>query len=282
VIKSLAYIKKENNTGYIFYLKHFGRLLKEWVYYDHERKEEIAGLIYFQHSSSLSSEGADSMITLDDYITDNESALQWLKSIYYLHTPSLQEGKHSPHLHKATKRNLDVLLMTDLIDEYMLSMITTYKEYDLVNIASSDIKLPELEGEEDHKKTIEKTEKEHKNFLAFVVSILGTEQIEKVSFWHDLGDSLAVIDRAEGQPTSQMIRMMKSMWQTIPPVKNNILINPQHPLVQDYLSAYQQDPQSEKLSLFVSYMYEQAVFLDGGEIESMSAFLQKAQLLMKG
>jgi HSP90 family molecular chaperone len=72
--------------------------------------------------------------------------------------------------------------MTDLIDEYMLSMITTYKEYDLVNIASSDIKLPELEGEEDHKKAIEKTEKEHKDFLAFVISTLGNNKIEKASF----------------------------------------------------------------------------------------------------
>jgi HSP90 family molecular chaperone len=117
--------------------------------------------------------------------------------------------------------------------------------------------------------------------LAFVISTLGNNKIEKASFWHNLGESLAVIDRAEGQPTSQMIRMMKSIWQTIPPVKNNILINPEHPLVQDYLAAYQQDPQSEKLSIFVSYMYEQALLLDAWEIESMSSFLQKAQALMK-
>jgi len=80
------------------------------------------------------------------------------------------------------KRNLDVLFMTDPIDEYLISMLRTYKEYNFVNIASSDVTLPEFEGEKDEKEVVEKNEKQHKNFLAFVSTIIGQDTLEKVSF----------------------------------------------------------------------------------------------------
>jgi HSP90 family molecular chaperone len=72
--------------------------------------------------------------------------------------------------------------MTDPIDEYLLSMLRTYKEYNFVNIASADIQLPESQGEKDEKKAVEKNEKQHKNFLAFVSTTIGHDKIEKVSF----------------------------------------------------------------------------------------------------
>ncbi len=184
VIKSLAYIKKEQNADYLKYFANFGRLLKEGVYYDRERKEEIASLLYFEHIGTSSTEPSaeKDLCTLDDYITTNETALKGLKSLYYLQTPSSKEGLSSPHIHKCTKRNIDVLFMTDPIDEYMLSMCHSYKEYEFVNIASSDAKMPEFEGEEDTKKEVEQSEKKHKNFLAFVSTTIGNDKIEKVSF----------------------------------------------------------------------------------------------------
>jgi HSP90 family molecular chaperone len=72
--------------------------------------------------------------------------------------------------------------MTDPIDEYMVSMLRKYKDYEFINIASSDAKMPELEGEDKSKKELEKTEKEHKNFLAFVSTTIGKDSLEKVSF----------------------------------------------------------------------------------------------------
>ncbi len=72
--------------------------------------------------------------------------------------------------------------MTDPIDEYMLSMCHNYKEYEFVNIASSDAKMPEFEGEENTKKEVEQSEKKHKNFLAFVSTTIGNDKMEKVSF----------------------------------------------------------------------------------------------------
>lgn len=273
VIKSLLYIKKENNPDYMTYYANFWRLLKEWVYYDQERREEIAGLLYFSSNSNDN-------ITLDEYIENNEKALKWLKHIYYLHTPSSQEGKSSPHIHKITKRDLDVLFMTDPIDEYLLSMLHTYKEYTFANIASSTVQLPELKWEKDSKKEIEKAEQEHKDFISFVTSTIGEDKLEKVSFWQELGDSLAVLHTAEWQPTAQMIRMMKAMGQDIPSTKKTLIINPDNILVKKYISLFETQPQSEKVSLFVSYLYEQALLLEGSEIDSMNNFLKKANQLM--
>lgn len=109
------------------------------------------------------------------------------------------------------KRNIDVLFMTDPIDEYLLSMVRNYKGYEFVNIASSDVKLPEIQGEKDNKKKVEKSEKEHKDFLVFVADTIGSDKLEKVSFGQDLGDSIAILNIPEGQPTAQMARMMKAM-----------------------------------------------------------------------
>jgi len=178
------------------------------------------------------------------------------------------------------KRNLDVLFMTDPIDEYLISMLRTYKEYNFVNIASSDVTLPEFEGEKDEKEVVEKNEKQHKNFLAFVSTIIGQDTLEKVSFWQDLGDSLAVLDTPDGQPTAQMTRMMKAMGQEIPTIKKKLIINPDNKLVQKYMSAYDTDPKSDKVHLFVEYLYEQALLLEWSEIESINNFLSKANQLM--
>lgn len=273
VIKSLITIKKENNPDYITYYANFGRLIKEWVYYDQERREEIANLLYF--SSNIKDN-----ITLDEYIESNEKALKWLKHIYYLHTPSSQEGKSSPHIHKIIKRDLDVIFMTDPIDEYLLSMLHTYKEYTFANIASSTVQLPELKWEKDSKKEIEKAEKDHKDFMSFVTSTIGEDKLEKVSFWQELGDSLAVLHTAEWQPTAQMVRMMKAMGQDVPSTKKTLIINPDNILVKKYISLFETQPQSEKVSLFVSYLYEQALLLEWSEIESMNNFLKKANQLM--
>jgi HSP90 family molecular chaperone len=104
--------------------------------------------------------------------------------------------------------------------------------------------------------------------------------IEKISFWQDLGDSLAVIHTPDGQPTSQMTRMMKSMGQPIPTVKKSLILNPKNTLVQKYMSLYDSNPELENIILFVWYAYEQALLLDWSEIESMNNFLLKASKLM--
>ena len=273
VIKSLSYINKEFKSDYMNYFSNFWRLLKEWAYYDTEKREEIASLLYFASNKKDN-------INLDEYIEDNTKSLKWLKYIYYLHTSSIQEWKSNPHIHKINKRDLDVLLMVDPIDEYLLSMLHEYKEYKFINIASADSKLPEIEWEENAKKELEKVEKEHKDFLSFITTTIGAEKLEKVSFGNDLGDSIAVLDSQNGQPTAQMVRMMKAMGQEVPATKKNLIINTDNDLVKKYIWVFESEPDSEKNKIFASYLYEQALLLEWSEVESMSDFLKKANQLM--
>jgi len=283
VMKSLGYLKKEQASDYMSYFSHFGRLLKEGVYYDHERREDIAGLLYFESNKhpTFSFEEPIGWVTLDAYIEENIGSLQWLQSIYYLHTLSSKEGTTSPHLNKMKKRNLDVIFMTDPIDEYMLSMLRTYKWYECINIASSDVKLPELADEQKKQKSIKKSEKEYQEFLNLVQTSIGNEKLEKVSFWQDLDDSIAILSTPDGQPTTQMLRMMKAMWQELPIIKKTLMVNPDHSLVRKYLSLYQSDPASPQLHTFIKYIYDQALLLEWWEVESMHQFLLTAQELMK-
>ena len=173
------------------------------------------------------------------------------------------------------------LILSKFEISYTLSFRPPADEYKFVNIASSDIVLPEIAWEKEEKKKIEKEEKENKLFLSFVHTTIGEEKIEKISFWQDLWESVAILYTPNGQPTAQMTRMMKSMGQTIPTVKKTLIVNPNNSLVQKYISLYNTDPLSEKVKLFVEYAYEQALLLDWSEIESINNFLIKSSKLME-
>ena len=177
------------------------------------------------------------------------------------------------------ERGIDVLLMPDPIDEFVISNLPKYKEYDLKSITSSGIEFDD-ESSKEKKKEAEKKMSENKDFIAFFLETVWADKLEKVTLTHKLKNALAVFTSQEGQPSHQMEKIMKSMWQKMPIIKRNFEINSEHPVMEKMLNLYNQDKTSPQLKNLIKYTYDQAVLLEGGEIENMSEFVKTVNSLV--
>jgi len=202
------------------------------------------------------------------------------KNIYYLIGNSISELQSSPYLDQFKKHNMDVLLMDQPIDEYFVNVLPEYKWYKLVSASSPDVKLwseDEIKAEE---KKIEEAISDNKNFIAFVTSTIGTEKLEKVTFTNKLSDGIAVLSSSSPAPSANMKKMMQAMGQPIPPHKQIIEINTNHPLINKIISTYKSNPKDEKLSDYIFYIYEQALLLQWEELEDINLFLKRVNKVL--
>lgn len=166
ILKSLAYIQEKNADDYHVFLQNYGKILKEGVYFDLNHKEKIAGLITF-YSLLQQKE-----ITLDEYITVRAKNLspqqpQQPKQILYLIGQSRTALQSSPYVEQAKENGIDVLLLSDPIDERVMNTLRTYKDLPLLSVTSHDVDLGDTTSEEKKKET-EAKERTHKDFLAYV------------------------------------------------------------------------------------------------------------------
>lgn len=288
VLKSLAYISKNNAEDYAGFYDHFARYLKEWVYYEQEQKEEVAGLLRY---SSLLKDDMTSLSSFVETLPDVAEIIapdDWEKKddeetnedapdkapLYYLLGKSTVELQQSPYVEQFRQNKTDVLLMADPLDEYVVQALSSYKGHGLKNASSPDIHLWDEKEIEEKKKETEKKSEENKDFLTGFVKLIGDEKIEKAEFTHKIGDNLAVLVTPEGQVSPQMERMMKAMNQPVPPIKRILQINPDHPLVAEQLNSKKADEH------FMKYVYEQAFLLEGGELEDMASFVKRVNSLI--
>jgi len=169
ILGELKKLRVKNPEGYAKFFESYGSILKEGVYYEHDIKADIAEVLEFDTLLE------EKKITLDEYLEKFEGAE---KTIYYITGKSRSEVLASPYMAQFVENKINVLLLTDVIDEWMIGVLDEYKEIKLKSITASDVKLKE-ETEEDKKKA-ETTEKQFKDMLELVKNTIGTEKIEKV------------------------------------------------------------------------------------------------------
>jgi molecular chaperone HtpG len=159
---------------------------------------------------------------------------------------------------------MDVLLMTDPIDEWAVAALPMYKDWKFVAITSDEAKkLLNNKASQDKQDEVASKEKEHKDFLSRVVTTVGADKLEAVRFTHSLGDTIGLLVTKDGDINPQMQQYLKAMGQSIPTQKRIMELNTDHPLVQRMMSLYQSDPQDSKLSDLISYTYDQAILNEG-------------------
>lgn len=279
IIEKLKYELKENQENYNIFLHNYGKILKEWIYYEAEMKEDIASVVKF-HSLL---ENRD--ITLDEYLEkasplkkeawENERASN--KNIYYITAKSISEAKANPYIDQFQKQNIDVLLLTDTIDEWVIWVLKSYQENKLISITTSDI---ELENQEE-KKDIEEKTKELKDLFELMKNTIGSEKIQKVQVSKRLWENIGALSIAEGWLTPQMEKMMKAMGQT-PPIQKRILeINPDNKITKLMFEEFKKDIKSEKLKNMMLYIYEQAVLLEWWELEDYRWFINRVNTFIQ-
>ncbi|MEG3767250.1 molecular chaperone HtpG [Alteromonas sp. 14N.309.X.WAT.G.H12] len=268
VLQMLERMAKNDKEKYQSFWAEFGNVLKEGPAEDFSNKEKVAGLLRF---SSTHDESDAQSVSLDDYI---ERMKEGQDKIYFVTADSLQAAKTSPHLEIFRKKGIEVLLMGERIDEWLMSHLTEYKEKAFQSIAKGDLDLGDLDDEES-KKAKEEAEKEVEGVLERVKSALGDKVID-VKFTHRLTESPAVITADENGMTTQMMKLMQAAGQTVPEVKYHFELNPEHELVRKLA-----DVQDEVLfNQWVEVLFDQAALSEQGSLKDPSSFVRNLNSLL--
>ena len=267
ILGELKKLREEKPTEFVTFFENYGTILKEGIYYEHDLKEDIAEVCLWESMN----EGKK--ISLDTYLSPDstESGLND-QTIYYITGKTRSEVLASPYLAQFQEAKVDVLFLTDVIDEWLVGVLDAYKGAKLKSITASDIELTQKSEEE--KKQEAETQKEFKDLLELQKNTIGTEILEKVELNPKLGKALAALKTADGAMNPQMEKMMRAMGQVVPKTKRILELNPQNTLVQAMQTEFKKDVKSEKLQDMMRYAYMQAILLEGGELENMAEFVE--------
>ncbi|MDD5769965.1 MAG: molecular chaperone HtpG, partial [Candidatus Gracilibacteria bacterium] len=296
ILERLKFELKENPTNYDKFLQNYGKILKEGIYYESELKQEIAGIV--KYYSLLENKE----IALDEYLekcrdeksftsTNNISNIETkhcfdstensdkekeenkkeLKTIYYITAKSLAEAKANPYIDQFRNKNIDVLLLVDPIDEWIVGVLNEYNGNKLVSITSSNLEI--MQENEETKKDLQEKSKEFKDLFELIKNTIGTDKLEEVKASLRLGENIGALTTKEGSLTPQMEKMMKSMGQQIPTQKRILELNPENEVIKTMLEEFKKDLKSLKLQDMIKYVYQQAILLEGGELEDYRGFI---------
>ncbi|MBF7073315.1 molecular chaperone HtpG [Glaciecola sp. MH2013] len=268
VLQMLEKMAKKDAEKYQSFWSEFGNVIKEGPAEDFANKEKIAALMRF--ASTHDETGAQS-VSLEDYIGRMKEGQE---KIYYVTADSYQAAKTSPHLEIFRKKGIEVLLMGERIDEWLMSHLTEFNEKQFQSIARADLDLSDLDDEES-KKAKESAEKEVEGLLERVKTALG-DKVEEVKFTHRLTDSPACIVADENGMTTQMAKLMASAGQAVPDPKYHFELNPEHHLVK-LMSDVQDEEQFKQWS---EVLFDQAALSEQGSLKDPSTFVQNLNKLL--
>ncbi|MCW8108367.1 molecular chaperone HtpG [Alteromonas ponticola] len=268
VLQMLEKMAKNDAEQYQKFWNEFGNVLKEGPAEDFSNREKIAGLLRF--ASSHNDSDAQT-VSLDDYIGRMKEGQE---KIYYVTADSYQAAKTSPHLEIFRKKGIEVLLLGERIDEWLMSHLTEYKEKSFQSISKGNLDLGDLE-DEDTKKAQEEAEKEVEGVLERAKTALG-ERVEDVKFTHRLTDSPACIVADEHGMSTQMVKLMQAAGQQVPDVKYHFELNPEHQLVK-MLSELQDE---EMFKQWVEVLFDQAALSEQGSLKDPSSFVRNLNSLL--
>lgn len=268
VLKMLEQLAKKDKEKYQQFWDEFGQVLKEGTGEDFANKEKIAKLLRF---SSTNTDSKEQTVSLDDYI---ERMKPEQEKIYYIATDSFLAAKNSPHLEIFRKKGIEVLLMSDRIDEWAMSNLTEYEGKQFVSVTQGSLDLGNLEDAED-KKAQEKASEDHKELVERIKTTLG-EKVTDVKITMRLTDTPTCIVAGEGDMPLQMVKMMQAAGQQVPDVKPIFEINPQHALI----NLVDKEANDEQFAEWVDVLFDQALLAESGQLDDPASFASKLNKLL--
>ncbi|ALO42432.1 molecular chaperone HtpG [Pseudoalteromonas phenolica] len=268
VLKMLDRMGKNKPEEYQTFWNEFGKVLKEGPAEDISNKEAIAKLLRF---SSTHTDESTENVSLEQYI---ERMKDGQDKIYYVVADSFEAAKSSPHLEIFRKKGIEVLLMADRVDEWMMSHLTEFNEKQFASITRGDLDLGDLDDEET-KKAQEESEKEVEGLVERIQTVLG-DKVKEVRFTHRLTDSPACVVVDDNDMSSQMQKLMESVGQAVPEAKPIFELNPEHQLVK-HLNVEQDE---DKFAQWSDVLLDQALLAERGSLKDPAAFVAKLNKLM--
>jgi len=267
VLGLLEDLAEHQQEKYGTFWSEFGRVLKEGVIEDGANRERIAKLLRF---ASTHTDSADQAVSLADYVG---RAKPGQDAIYYVTADSFSAAKNSPHLEVFRKNGVEVLLLTDRIDEWVVSHLSEYEGTKLLSAAHGSLDVTKL-GEASSTVTEELKEQEYKDLVARVQDVL-KDRASGVRLTHRLTDSPACLVADERGISRHLERILRESGQRLPASKPILEINPDHPVVQRL-------KQEGDLTLFADWshiLFDQALLAEGGELEDPATFVKRLNSL---
>lgn len=259
VLETLTDMKQNEYDKYVGFFGEFGRVIKEGIHFDFSRKEEIADLLLVQ--STATERGK--FTTLADYVARMKTEQN---EIYYITGKNRTELENSPYLEALKEKELEVLFMTDEIDDIIITSLMKYKDKQFKSILKGDIN---LQTEEEKKQT-----KESFGKLTDKIQDLLKGKVAEVRLSARLKNSPCVLVSGEGDMDAQMEQMLRAMGQKVPPRQKILELNPGHELVAALNAEFEKNPDGEKVADISELLFNQAQILEGNMPEDTVRFTQ--------
>ena len=265
ILSMLSDMAAKEPENYQQFWSEFGQLLKEGPVEDYANQEKVAKLLRY---ASTHEEANEQKVSLEDYVSRMKEGQ---KKIYYVSADSWQAAKNSPHLEAFKARGIEVLLLVDRIDEWMLSHYTSFSELPFQSVAKGsldDLNFNESDSEENSKKE-EALNETHKPLLERCEGILA-DKVKNVRMTNRLTESPACIVADEHDMTRQMERLLKSAGQQVD-FKPILELNPEHLIIQKLESITDE----EMFKQWTHLLLEQAIVAEGGQLEDPATFVRR-------
>ena len=269
VLSLLDRLAKNKQEQYSKFWNEFGNVLKEGLVDDFSNKDKITKLLRF---ASTKSDSSEQNVSLDDYISRMAKKQD---SIYYVTADSYLAAKASPHLEIFKKKDIEVLLLHDRVDEWLVQHLTEFNGKKLVSVAKGNLDLGELTADE--KKTQEKDKGDYKELIKSIKESLG-ETIKEVRLTYRLTDSPSCLVVDDQGMSMNFERLLKSAGQNVPNIQPILEINPDHKIIKKMNDIKDMDT----LKDWSQYIYGQAMISEGGALVDPSSYTKVVNKIISG
>ena len=270
VLGLLAEMANSEDSGdrekYAKFWGEFGKVLKEGVGEDFANKEKIAGLLRF---ATTQADTRDETVSLADYIGRMKPEQE---KIYYVTAETFNAAKNSPHLEVFRKKGIEVILLSDRVDEWVVSHLTEFEGKQLVSVAKGGLDLGKLEDEAEKQEQARDAD-EFKELTDKIGKSL-TERVKEVRVTHRLTDSPACLVADEHDVSGNLSRILKAAGQAAPMAKPILEINPRHPVV------LRLKYEEKKFDDWAAVLFDQALLAEGGQLDDPATFVKRINELM--
>lgn len=268
VLDMLAKMAKSEPDNYSKFWQEFGQVLKEGPAEDFANREKIAKLLRFASTHNDTPEQTQS---LDDYVARMKEGQE---KIYYVAAENFNTAKNSPHLEVFRKKGIEVLLLSDRVDEWLMGHLYDFDGKSLQDVGKGELDLGKLDSEED-KQAQEKVAEQLKPLLERVQSAL-SEQVAEVRITHRLTESPACVVVGAQDMGAQMRRILEAAGQQVPESKPIFELNPEHPLVKKL----EQEAHESRFADLAHVLFDQANLAEGAQLQDPAAYVQRLNKLL--
>ena len=268
VLGLLEDLAKDKPEDYAKFWNEFGRVLKEGPGEDFANKDKIANLLRF---ASTHADTDAQTVSFADYIARMQSEQE---AIYYITADTFAAAQHSPHLEIFRQKNIEVLLLSDKVDEWLLGSLTEFEGKKLQSIAKGDLDLGKLEDEAE-KEAKAKIEEEAKSLIERIKTALG-DTVKEVRVTHRLTDSPACLVTGQHDVSANLARILKAAGQNAPDTKPVLEINPAHKLIK----RLEAETAETAFSDLAHLVFDQALLAEGGQLDDPASFVKRMNSLL--